>query len=94
LEERKMADLEKKVQDKKLNFIDVAKIVGGGLLIYDPIKKRLLVESEEKKKLVRDALGGMGLGIVYNVLEKYGVFDVVKHQGDKLKDKISGYTKQ
>lgn len=86
-----MSELEAKVKDKKFTAIDIAKMALGTWLVYDPIKKKILVESDEKKKLIRRALTGAGLGVVYDQLEKYGVFDVVKYQAGKVKDKMNTY---
>jgi hypothetical protein len=86
-----MSELEAKVKDKKFTAIDIAKMALGSWLIYDPVKKKILVESEDKKKLIRRTLTGAGLGVVYDQLEKYGVFDVVKYQADKVKGKMNSY---
>jgi hypothetical protein len=91
MEETKMSELEAKVKDKKFTAMDIAKMALGTYLVYDPIKKKILVESEEKKKLIRRTLVGAGLGVVYDQLEKFGAFDYIKNQTDKVKGKMNAY---
>lgn len=85
-----MAELEKKVGEDKSNkvgVIDLGKLAVGGLLIYDVAKKKLLVDDEGKKQLVRRIVGGGFLGAVYDQAEKYGILDPVKKALNTYKKK-------
>ncbi|MBN2052845.1 hypothetical protein JW756_05050 [Candidatus Woesearchaeota archaeon] len=82
--------LEQRVQTRKITTFDAVKMLVAVYLGKDPVKK-LIGDSPDKKDLAKDVIYITGGGLAYRYLKNMGVFDGLKVQSDKLKEKFKEY---